>query len=84
MNLAEHSPASHLLTVRHLDRVGVLAAVLDEVRKADWNVQEMENLIFEGAKAACARIRIDGEPSDAVVNTINNLDHVLAVSLIAL
>ena len=84
VNLAEHSPASHLLTVRHLDRVGVLAAVLDEVRKADWNVQEMENLIFEGAKAACARIRFDGEPSDAVVDTIARLDHVLAVSLIAL
>jgi D-3-phosphoglycerate dehydrogenase len=84
VNLAEHSPASHLLTVRHLDRVGVLAAVLDEVRKADWNVQEMENLIFEGAKAACARIRFDGEPSDAVVDTIAHLDHVLAVSLIAL
>lgn len=84
VNLAEHSPASHLLTVRHLDRVGVLAAVLDEVRKANWNVQEMENLIFEGAKAACARIRFDGEPSDAVVDTISHLDHVLAVSLIAL
>ncbi|HMB93905.1 MAG TPA: 3-phosphoglycerate dehydrogenase family protein [Rhodothermales bacterium] len=84
VNMAERSPASHLLTVRHLDRVGVLAAVLDEVRKADWNVQEMENLIFEGAKAACARIRFDGEPSDDVVDTIARLDYVLAVSLIAL
>lgn len=84
VNMAAQSPASHLLTVRHLDRVGVLAAVLDEVRKADWNVQEMENLIFEGAKAACARIRFDGEPSDEVVDTIGGLEHVLAASLIAL
>ena len=84
VNIESHSPASHLLTVRHLDKVGVLAAVLDEVRKAGWNVQEMENLIFAGAKAACARITFDGHPSDAVVRRIEDHPDVLAVSLIAL
>ncbi|NBC15895.1 MAG: hydroxyacid dehydrogenase [Bacteroidetes bacterium] len=84
VNMEEQSPATHLLTVRHLDKVGVLAAVLDEVRKAGWNVQEMENLIFSGAKAACARIRFDGEPSEAVVDQIQAHEDVLAVSLIAL
>lgn len=84
VNLEEQSPATHLLTVRHLDRVGVLAAVLDEVRKADWNVQEMENLIFEGAKAACARIRFNGEAKEDVVTTIQDHPDVLAVSLIPL
>ena len=84
INLEEHSPATHLLTVRHRDRVGVLAAVLDEVRKAEWNVQEMENLIFEGAKAACARIRFDGQPQADVVRRIEDHPDVLAVSLIPL
>jgi D-3-phosphoglycerate dehydrogenase len=84
VNMVEQSPATHLLTVRHLDKVGVLAAVLDEVRKADWNVQEMENLIFSGATAACARIRFDGEPNDAVVDRVQAHEDVLAVSLIAL
>lgn len=84
VNLEAHSPATHLLTVRHLDKVGVLAAVLDEVRKAAWNVQEMENLIFEGAHAACARIRFDGEPKDEVVRTIVDHPDVLAVTLLPL
>lgn len=84
VNMEQHSPATHLLTVRHLDRVGVLAAVLDEVRKANWNVQEMENLVFEGAKAACARIRFDGDPDDAVVREIEAHDDVMAASLIPL
>ena len=84
VNLAERSPATHLLTVRHLDKVGVLAAVLDEVRKADWNVQEMENLIFAGAKAACARIRFDGEPKADVLDRINEHEDIIAASLIAL
>ncbi len=84
VNLAQHTPATHLLTVRHLDRVGVLASVLDEVRRAGWNVQEMENLVFEGAKAACARIRFDGDARDEVVEQISRLDNVLAASVIAL
>lgn len=84
VNLEAHSPATHLLTVRHLDKVGVLAAVLDEIRKASWNVQEMENLIFEGARAACARIRFDGAPKDDVVRRITDHPDVLAVTLLPL
>ncbi|MFW5955552.1 MAG: phosphoglycerate dehydrogenase [Rhodothermales bacterium] len=84
VNIAEQSPATYLLTVRHLDKVGVLAAVLDELRKAGWNVQEMENLIFEGARAACARIRFNGEYDASVIERIRSSDNVLAVSLISL
>lgn len=84
VNIAEQTPATHLLTVRHLDKVGVLAAVLDEVRKANWNVQEMENLIFEGAKAACARIRFAGDHDDSVIDRISSNEDVLAVSIIGL
>ncbi len=84
VNMATQTPATHLLTVRHLDRVGVLAAVLDEMRLAGWNVQEMENLVFDGAKAACARIRFDGTPGEAVVQRIQAHPDVLAVTLLAL
>lgn len=84
VNLAESTPATHLLTVRHRDRVGVLAAVLDVVRRAGWNVQEMDNLVFDGAEAAVARIRFDGEPSDEAVTSIGEQEHVLAVSVLPL
>lgn len=84
VNMEMHSPATHLVTVRHLDKIGVLAAVLDEMRKAEWNVQEMENLIFQGAHAACARIRFSGSLRDEVVQRIEDHPDVLAVSLIAI
>ena len=84
VNLAEQSPATHLLTVRHRDRVGVLAGVLDAVSEAGWNVQEMENLIFAGAEAACARIRFDGRPNPDTLRAIRDQDHVLAATIIAL
>ena len=33
-----------------------------QLRQADLNVQETENIVFEGAEAAVARINLDGEP----------------------
>jgi D-3-phosphoglycerate dehydrogenase len=62
VNLARKSPATHLLVVRHYDRVGVLAAVFDRLKEARINVQETENIVFDGAKAAIARIHVDREP----------------------
>ena len=62
VNLAARTPATHALTVRHRDRPGVLAAVLDAIKAADINVQEMENIVFEGAEAAVARINLDAAP----------------------
>lgn len=84
VNLAEKTDATHQLTVRHLDKVGVLAAVLDAMREADWNVQEMENLVFAGGEAACALIRFVGGPDEAAIARIENHPDVLAVTLITL
>ncbi|HEX8145065.1 MAG TPA: 3-phosphoglycerate dehydrogenase family protein [Pyrinomonadaceae bacterium] len=62
VNLARRTPATHVLVVRHRDRPGVLAHVLDAIRAAEINVQEMENIIFEGSEAAVARINLESEP----------------------
>lgn len=84
VNLATQTPATYQLTVRHLDQVGVLAGVLDEIRKAGWNIQEMSNRIFEGAEAAVASIRFDGPWSDDALHSIRARDDVLAVSVVEL
>lgn len=84
VNLATQTPATHQITVRHRDKVGVLAAVLDEMRRVGWNIQEMDNLIFEGAQAASASIRFDGPMDEEVVRRIERHDDVFAVTLIAL
>jgi D-3-phosphoglycerate dehydrogenase len=62
VNLARQTPATHMLIVRHRDKPGVLAHVFDQLRRANLNVQETENIIFEGAHAAVARINLDGPP----------------------
>jgi D-3-phosphoglycerate dehydrogenase len=84
VNLSTQTPATHQLTVRHLDKVGVLARVLNEISLANWNVQEMENVIFDQAKAACAYIRVDGQDDPVVVERIAGLDDVLAATIVRL
>jgi len=84
VNLAVRTPATHLLTVRHRDRVGVLAHVLGALRAAGINVQEMENVVFDGAEAAIARIQVDQSPSGGVLETVSGNEHVLATEVIDL
>ena len=84
VNLAKKSPATHLLAVRHYDRVGVLAAVFDVLKRGGINVQETENIVFEGARAAVARIHVDRAPGEEVISALRLSEHVLDVSLVAL
>jgi D-3-phosphoglycerate dehydrogenase len=84
VNLAGRTPATHLLVVRHRDRPGVLAHVFDQLREASINVQETENVIFEGAHAAVARINLDREPDAGVLGRIEGHADVLRVQVVAL
>ena len=70
VNLAQRTPATHRLVVRHLDRPGVLAGVLDAIKAEHINVQEMENIVFEGAAAAVARINLDNAPSEETLRKL--------------
>ena len=70
VNLARRTPATHLLVVRHLDRPGVLAGVLEAIKTEHINVQEMENVVFEGAEAAVARINLDNAPSANLLDKV--------------
>jgi D-3-phosphoglycerate dehydrogenase len=70
VNLATRTPATHRLVVRHRDRPGVLAHVFDKLRSRSLNVQETENVIFEGASAAVASINLDAEPPAELLNAI--------------
>jgi len=85
VNLATQTRASHLLVVRHADRVGVLASVLDALRQDHVNVQEMENVVFRGeGSAAVARIQVNSPPSAHTIDRIESHPHILSISLVAL
>jgi len=84
VNVAERTGADRVLVVRHLDRVGVLAGVLTELREARVNVEEMANTIFSGGEGAVARIQVRGAVTPAVIERIQGQPNVLAVDVMEL
>ncbi len=72
VNLATRTPAKWQLIVRHYDRVGVLAFVMDQIRRAGINIEEVQNVIFDGAAAASCRIQLDGEPPADLLASIQS------------
>ena len=69
------------LTVRHHDRVGVLASVLQILRKEELNVSNMQNRVFAGSKAAVASIDVGHLPSAHIVDEVQSLDDVIYISV---
>lgn len=82
VNLCRRSPARWQLVVRHFDRVGVLANVLSALRRHQINVEEVQNQIFDGARAACCTIRLGSEPPAECLEEIRaRQDEVLHAAL---
>jgi D-3-phosphoglycerate dehydrogenase len=81
VNLCVRSPAKHRLVVRHLNRVGVLAFVLDGLREEGINVEEVENTIFSGAEAGCCSTLLDQAPSEKLLQYFRSNPSILHVTL---
>jgi D-3-phosphoglycerate dehydrogenase len=85
VNISATSRARYQLVVRHRDRIGALANVLGVLKRHGINIQELDNTIFEGGKAACAKIRLNTRPTDACLQEIMAFsDEVLHVDLVTL
>jgi len=70
VNRLAKSSATHVLTIRHRNRPGVLAHVFGVLAGASINVEEVENIIYHGAQATLARIHLDGQPEPAALDRI--------------
>lgn len=80
VNIRREPSGESCLTIRHLDRVGVLAQVFAVLRSNGLNVQQMQNQVFAGGQAAVASIHIGSEPSEAVVAALSDIGEVLYVT----
>ncbi|MBP89530.1 MAG: hydroxyacid dehydrogenase [Planctomycetaceae bacterium] len=74
VNRLVKTPANWQLVVRHHDKPGVLAAVLSCLKEDNVNAEEIENVIFEGAQAACCTIQVDTKPSSETLEKISALE----------
>mmetsp|Transcript_15066 Transcript_15066/g.10940 ORF Transcript_15066/g.10940 Transcript_15066/m.10940 type:complete len:336 (+) Transcript_15066:249-1256(+) len=68
------------ISVRHYDRVGVLAHVFLVMSQFNFNVQELENVVFKEREACVANIQFSGEGDmQKLVEEINKNENVLDV-----
>lgn len=81
VNIQQKSSARCDLIVRHYNRVGVLAGVLDELRSEEINIEEMENIIFSGQIASNCTLKLDSKPSDELIRRIESDDNIIQVAL---
>ncbi|HTX18947.1 MAG TPA: 3-phosphoglycerate dehydrogenase family protein [Bacteroidota bacterium] len=85
VNRAKKTAAKWQLVVRHFDKPGVLANVLDDLKSSKINVQEVENVIFEGQQTACCTMKLDAKPTEEVVTKIQSRsDEVIQASVVSL
>ncbi len=82
VNRARKTAAAWQLVVRHYDKPGVLANVLGDLKASAINVEEMENVIFDGGQTACATIKLQQEPKADVLQKIRTRhDEVIQASV---
>ncbi|MDP7268392.1 MAG: NAD(P)-dependent oxidoreductase [Pirellulales bacterium] len=81
VNLCARSYATCHLVVRHYNRVGVLAGILDGLRSQEINVEEMDNVIFDGEHAACCTLLLSQEPSVKFMKVLEAEEAILHVAL---
>jgi D-3-phosphoglycerate dehydrogenase / 2-oxoglutarate reductase len=70
VNRLARSSATHVLSIRHRNRPGVLAHVFGVLAGGAINVEEVENIIYHGAQATLARIHLDGVPDLGALDRI--------------
>ncbi len=83
VNFADVGSDQTTLVIRHRNRVGVLSSILAAIRGAGINVEDMTNRIFVGGNAALATIHVAGRVADGLVDDLESLEHVVAVSVLA-
>jgi len=71
------------MTIRHFDRVGVLAHVFAVFARFNWNVQELENIVFKGREACVVNIMFTGDlaPLHEAITEIKKNENVMDVAV---
>ncbi len=80
VNVRTKPVTTHGMVVRHYNRVGVLATVLNALKTQGINIEEMQNTIFEGGIAATCSLRLDKIPPAAAITVLSANPDIIQVS----
>ena len=79
VNMADDRVGATTITVRHYDKIGVLAAVFEVLRRAQVNVETMQNKVFSGSTAAVAVVDVSGEITEEILSQLAAVENVIQV-----
>ena len=85
VNRLARSSATHVLSVRHQNKPGVLAHIFRVLYEGNVNVEEVENIAYHGAQASAVRIQISAPPSETALAEIRSgNENIISVDLTAI
>lgn len=84
VNLAQDIKTTHAMSVKYVNEVGLLGAIIAEFSKQNLKIQEVKNVVFNARVACVAAINFTGgiEKKDELVAIISKLPGVLDVTFI--
>jgi len=80
VNRAKLTDARYQLVVKHFDKPGVLASVLDLIKDNNINIEEIENLIFDGGVVACCTMKLKNPVTAEMLRKMSENQNILSVS----
>jgi D-3-phosphoglycerate dehydrogenase len=84
VNVCTNTPARYALVMRARDEVGVLANALSVIKRHGLNIEEISNTVFDGAAAACTKLRLSGRPTERCLQEIRAFEEVFHVDVVQL
>jgi len=81
VNQSVDSVSTASLSIRHKNLPGVLARIFDALSIEGINVEEMENILYKGGHAACARIQLSGTPTSELIQSMRRDENIISVTL---
>ncbi len=84
VNRAKISDSRYQLVIKHYDKPGVLASIMSVIREKDINIEEIENIIFDGGIVACCTMKLKKPVSTEMIKQMHDNPDVMSISHVAI
>ena len=84
VNRSKLSDSRYQLVIKHYDKPGVLASIMNIIRENDINIEEIENIIFDGGVVACCTMKLKRPVSTEMIKKMQQNVNIMSVSHVAL
>jgi len=80
VNRAKIEDTKYQLVIKHLDKPGVMANIFTIMKQEDVNIEEIENVIFDGGLVATCTMKLKKGLPTEMIESMKNLPDVLSLS----